>query len=268
MPMKKPMMSITAVLLLAASSLPLATLARADSCEVSLNYDVRVAPQEVVFSDKGQEQYRIENDQLYIEGQPVNLSSQQQDLVRQYANEITTQVPQAIELVDDAVSLAFQTLSHVVTPLLDDKASKQFDEQMAGLKNHMGNLAYQQGDQFYLGATAASIQNTFNQEFEQQVEELMQQAIGTIIMNIGEQMVLEDSENVDTKMQGFSEKMATVSQVIEQDLEAQSKTLEVKAQELCGRFNTLRALEQRLRQQVPALAPYTLTSHTLNAARE
>ncbi|MGL5391209.1 MAG: YggN family protein [Shewanella sp.] len=262
------MMSLSAMLLLAASSLPLAAIERSDSCEVSLNYDVSVEPQKVVFSDKGQEQYRIENNLLYVEGKPVSLTGPQQELVREYASEIATQVPQVIELVNDAVSLASQSINRVFTPLMGDKAGTQFDTLAAGIKTRMATFAYQQGDHFYLGATETSMQNTFNQEFEQQFEALMQEAIGTMMINIGSQMLLQDGESVDANMQAFEQKIESIGQVIEQDLETQSKELEAKAQNLCGRFNQLLVLEQRLRQQVPALAPYPLNAQALSAKEE
>jgi hypothetical protein len=232
-----------------------------ERCEVSLNYDVKVEPKKLVMSDKGTEKYRIEADKLFVEGKPVTLTDKQKKLVTQYADEVSTQVPEVIELVNEAVSLASQAVGMALTPLMGDAAGAKFDEMMAGVQKRVDTVAYRQGDSFYLGATEDSIQNTFDDEFEQEMEQIVQNSIGTIMMTIGGQIMSGDGDSFEAKMDAFSKKMDNLGQDIEQQIEAQSKGLEVKADRLCDRFEDLLVLENQLRQEVPELAPYALTQH-------
>lgn len=239
-----------------------------DRCDVSLNYDVKVEPNKLVMSEKGLEKYRIEVDKLFVEGKQVNLSDKQKKLVSQYADEVSTQVPEVIELVNEAVALASQAVSMALTPLMGDVAGAKFDEMMAGVQKRVDAVAYRQGDSFYLGATEESMQNTFNDEFEQEMEQLMQNSIGTLMMNIGGQMLSGDGESFEAKMEAFSQKMDKLGQDIELQVETQSKGLEAKADRLCDRFENLLVLENQLRKEVPELAPYVLTQNTSHELRE
>lgn len=231
----------------------------AERCEVSLNYGVRVEPQKLVMSDKGLEKYRIEAGSLYVDGKQVTLSANQKQLVSQYADEVSTQVPEVIELANETVALVSHAVGMALTPLLGDVAGAKFDEMMAGVQQRVDAVAYRQGDNFYLGATEASLQNTFNGEFEREMEQLMQNSIGTLMMNIGGQMLAADGESFEAKMAAFSQKMDKLGQDIEQQVAAQSQGLEAKAERLCDRFEHLLVLEQQLRKGVPELAPYALT---------
>lgn len=239
-----------------------------ERCEVSLNYDVRVEPKKLVMSEKGAEKYRIEVDKLYVEGKQVTLTDKQNKLVSQYADEVSTQVPEVIELVNEAVALASQAVSMALTPLMGDAAGAKFDEMMAGVQKRVDAVAYKQGDSFYLGATEESMQNTFNDEFEQEMEQIVQNSIGTLMMNIGGQILAGDGESFDAKMEAFSQKMDRLGDDIEQQIESQSKGIEAKADRLCDRFENLLVLENQLRKEVPELAPYVLTQNTHHELRE
>lgn len=239
-----------------------------DRCDVSLNYDVKIEPKKLVMSEKGTEKYRIEADKLFVEGKQVDLSDKQKKLVTQYADEVSTQVPEVIELVNEAVALASQAVSMALTPLMGDAAGAKFDEMMAGVQKRVDSVAYKHGDSFYLGATEDSMQSTFNDEFEQEMEQIIQNSVGTIMMTIGGQIMSGDGENFEAKMDAFSKKMDNLGQDIEQQIEAQSKGIEEKVDRLCGRFEELLVLENQLRKEVPELASYALTQNASGELRQ
>lgn len=232
-----------------------------ERCEVSLNYDVRIEPQKLVMSEKGQEKYRIEADKLFVEGKQVNLTEKQKKLVTEYSAEVSSQVPEAIALINEAVSLASQAVSMALTPLMGDAAGAQVDKMMVGVQKRVDSVAYKHGDSFYLGATKDSMQSTFNDEFEQEMEQIVQNSVGTIMMTVGGQILSGDSGTFEAKMDEFSKKMDNLGPDIEQQIEAQSKGLEAKADHLCDRFEALLVLENQLRKEVPELASYALTQN-------
>lgn len=233
-----------------------------ERCDIALNYDVRVEPQKLTLTEQGREKYRIELDKLYVEGKLVNLNVEQKKLVTQYANEVSSQVPEVIELIDEALSLTSQALSMALTPLLGDATDVQLDAMMAGIQKRVDTIAYKQGNQFYLAATNGSIQTTFNDEFEQQIERVVQNSIGSIMMNLGGELLSADGNSFEAKMEAFSQKMENLSQDIEQRLQAQSKGLEAKADRLCSRFEKLAVLETQMRHAVPELAPFSVIQNT------
>ena len=231
-------------------------------CDVSLNYDVTVEPKKLSISDKGNEKYRVELGKLYVEGKEVALNAKQQALLVKYSDEVSMQVPEVIELVNDAVIMASQAVSMALTPLLGDATGAKLDEMMDGVQKRIDEVAYRNGDKFYLGATESAMENAFDEEFEKEIEDLVQNSIGTIMMNIGSQMMSGEGGNFEEKMEAFGQKMENVGKDIETQMEAQSADFEAKADRLCERFESLLVLEQQVRSEIPQLASFPLTSET------
>lgn len=229
-----------------------------NECEVSLNYDVIVEPKKLIVSEVGDEKYRIEMDKLFVNGQQVSLNSQQQALVSQYSESVSAQVPEVITLVNDAVSIASTAVSLALTPLLGDSAGAQIDEMLAGLEERIEKVAYQHGDTFYLGATESSLEDAFGEEFEKEMEELVQNSLGSMMMSLGAQMMSGDGDSFEQKMESFSTKMDSVGEEIEMQIEQQANDLEARGEVLCDNFKSLVVLESQLRKEIPELANYPL----------
>ncbi|MFT5705654.1 MAG: hypothetical protein ACI8SK_001614 [Shewanella sp.] len=229
-----------------------------DKCEVTLNYDVAVEPKMLTVTEGDTEVYRIEVDQLFVEGKLVSLNKAQKKLLIQYSDEVSTQVPEVIGLVHDAVGIASSAASMALTPLLGDAAGAKLDEMMDGLEQRIDKVAYQNGDKFYLGATQSSLEDTFGDEFEQELEQLVKNSIGSMMINLGSQMLSGDGESFEQNMEAFAIKMENVGQDIELQMESQAENLEARANKMCERFMYLVELEDKLRVEVPELAKYPL----------
>ena len=227
-------------------------------CEVALNYDITVEPKLLAISDEGKEVYRIEMGKLYVQGEQVILNARQQQVLTQYSDQVSTQVPEVIALVHDAVGIASTAASMALTPLLGDAAGAKLDEMMDGLEQRIEKVAYQNGDKFYLGSTQSSLEDTFGEEFEQEVEQLVKNSIGTMMINLGSEMLSGDGDSFEQKMEAFGQKMENVGQDIELQMEAQAQDLEARADKMCDNFQNLIALEQKLRIAVPELEKYPL----------
>tara|TARA_R110001583_G_scaffold41188_3_gene131165 strand:+ start:146 stop:958 length:813 start_codon:yes stop_codon:yes gene_type:complete len=229
-----------------------------EKCNVTLNYDVTVEPTTLQISDNGIEKYRVELGQLYVEGKKVTLNDKQQKLLTQYSEELSRQVPDVIDLVGDVVSVATQAVNMALTPIFGDAANVHIDKLMVGIQNRVDTMAYQQGDKFYLGSTEASIEQAFNKEFEQEMEQMVTSSMGSLMMTLGSQIMSSEGGSFEEKMNAFSQKMDNVGADIEKQLESQSQGLEDRADKVCDNFATLLVLENQTRQAIPELAPYTL----------
>ena len=226
--------------------------------EVSLNYDVAVERRKLIISEDKKEVYRIELGQLYVDGAAVNLDTNQQTLVNQYADEVSQQLPEVIDLVHDAVDIASTAVSMALTPLLGDATGAKIDEMMDRLGSRIDTVAYQNGDRFYLGSTESSLEDTFGKEFEQEMEQLVQSSIGSMMMTLGSEMMNGDGDSFEEKMQAFSVKMDNVGKDIEVQIEQQAADLEERADKLCDNFQQLVVLESQLRKEILQLEKYPL----------
>ncbi|AZG74212.1 YggN family protein [Shewanella livingstonensis] len=229
-----------------------------EKCNVTLNYDVTVEPTSLQVSDNGAEKYRVELGQLYVDGKKVTLNDNQQKLLTQYSEELSRQVPDVIDLVGDVVSVATQAVNMALTPIFGEAAGAQIDKLMVGIQKRVDTMAYQQGDKFYLGSTETSIEQAFNHEFEQEMEQMVTNSMGSLMMTLGSQIMSSEGGTFEQKMNTFSQKMDNVGADIEKQLESQSKGLEQRANKVCDNFEELLVLESRTRQAIPELAPYTL----------
>ena len=228
------------------------------NCNVTLNYDVTVEPKSLKVSEKGAEKYRVEVGQLFVEGKAVNLNAKQQKLLTQYSDEVSRQVPEVIDLVGEVVNVATQAVSMALTPLLGDAAGSQIDKLMAGIEKRVDTMAYQHGDKFFIGSTDASLEETFNDEFEQEMENIISNSIGSLMMSMGSQIMSAEGGSFEEKMNTFATKMENVGKDIETQMESQSQALEARANKVCGDFEHLMVLEKQLRKEIPQLAPYPL----------
>lgn len=222
-----------------------------DDCNISLNYDLTYANKTLSVSEQQHELYRIEGDQLFVDGKPVTLTAKQQQLVSDYRAGVFAQMPKVIGLVDDAMDIATDAVGTSLQPLLGDEGSAKLQQAMENLHQRLSDLAYHRGDTYFVGASEDAIEEAFDDEFSDEIEQVVMSSMGSVLMNIGKTMMNGDWED-------FGAKMDRMGDEIEARVDAKSQVLERHADELCVGFSELQVQEQQLQQQIPALARYTL----------
>ncbi|WP_299568253.1 YggN family protein [uncultured Shewanella sp.] len=231
-----------------------------EQCNVTLNYDVTVEPKKLLISEKGEELYRVEMGELYVEGSKVKLDTKQSRLLNDYSEELSQQVPEIIDLVNEVVVLATDAVSLALTPIFGDATGAKLDELLTGIQSRVDEAAYQQGDKFYLGATESSIEDAFNEDFEKEMEAMIANSMGSFMMAIGAEMMSSEGGSFEEKIEAFSTKMEKVGEDIELQIADQSQAIEDKAEKICADFEELMVLESEVRQSIPELASYELAT--------
>lgn len=232
-----------------------------EQCDVALNYDVTVEPKKLMISDKGVEQYRVDMGELYVQGEAVRLNAKQANILGQYTDSLSTQVPEAIALVSEVMTIVNHSVTLALSPILGAEAGVHLDKMMQGIQKRVDTIAYREGDKFYLGATESSIEERFNKEFEQEMEQMLTSSMGSLMMSVGAQIMSSKGGTFEEKMTAFSDKMENVGNDIELQMESQSKPLEARANKLCSNLEGLMVLEKELHLQIPQLSPYVIASN-------
>ncbi|MCL1078287.1 DUF2884 family protein [Parashewanella spongiae] len=227
-------------------------------CDVALNYDISLTSDSLVVSDNGKEKYRIEDNKLFVLGKKIPLDSRQSQLLNKYSDEMSDQVPEVIELVNDAVEMASGAVSIALTPLLGDTAGAKMDDMMKGIEARVAEVAYQNGDEYYLGATESTLENVFDEEFEKEIETAVQSSIGSIMMAVGGQLMSSEGGSFEEKIASFEKKMEGIGSQIESQVEVQSANFEQKAELMCENFKSLATLEEQVRNEIPELADFVV----------
>ncbi|RYV02655.1 hypothetical protein SOPP22_09020 [Shewanella sp. OPT22] len=238
-----------------------------DGCNVSLNYDLAVKPNMMVVSDNGSEKYRIEQSQLFVDGKKIQLDSEQVQLLNQYSDEVYAQVPEVIDLVNDAMEMASGAVSITMNSLLGDDAADKIDELMKGLEQRIAKVAYQDGSEFYLGATDSTLDNAFDEEFEKEIEDAVKNSIGSIMISLGSQLISSEGGSFDEKIASFEQKMEKMGKDIESQVEAKAQKLEYKADAMCEDFKELAVLEAKVRDAIPEISDFPVAVTTSNGGK-
>ncbi|QIJ05516.1 YggN family protein [Shewanella chilikensis] len=252
--------SLVCALFAAAPAMAINFEPRDEQCEMSLNYDISLEPKKLSVSNQGKEHYRIEPGRLYVEGEEVALNAEQSKLVNEYSDAMAQQLPEVISLVEDAVTMASEAVSMALTPLLGDAAAAKLDETMGSLQQRVYKVAHRNGDQYFLGATEESLENAFGDEFSKEIEQLVQQSLGSLMMAMGSAMMSGEGETFDEKINAFSQKMEKMGKDIEVQMESRAQEMEQRADALCDNFQRLLVLEDKLRKQVPELGEFQVLS--------
>ncbi|MCL1074149.1 YggN family protein [Shewanella dokdonensis] len=230
-----------------------------DACDVSLNYDVTLTPKKLVIGEQGKERYRVEIDRLYVDGKEVSLNAEQKTLLTQYQQGMTKQIPEVVGLVDEAMAMANDAISTALTPLLGDDAGAKLDDMMTQLHERVGKMVYHKGDTYFIGATDDTLDKAFDEEFSHQIEDLVMQSMGSIMINIGKSMMNGEGD-FSERMDAFGKRMDKLGDEIDQQMDERSKALDKRADRLCDDFQQVMTVEGQLRQSVPALSAYPLVS--------
>ncbi|RLV61470.1 DUF2884 family protein [Parashewanella curva] len=237
-------------------------------CNISLNYDITASSNELTVSDNGNEQYRIVGDRLFVNDEQVDLDAGQKRLVSEYRQEVVDQVPQVIELVNGAVELASDAMGSALTPLLGDEAGSKLEEVMEKVQERIGKVAYQDGNSYYLGATESTIEQAFDQNFEEEIENAVKSSIGSILMNVGAALMSSDGGSFSEKLTALEQKMETMAEDLETRIEAQAADFEQQADQMCDNFKSLAKLEQEVRLAIPELKALPVTINNQKVHKE
>ncbi|MGI2259776.1 YggN family protein [Shewanella sp. GXUN23E] len=230
-----------------------------DDCDISINYDLVLEPDNLQVITDDQTRYQFSDGELRINDKKIALTAGQRELVARYEQQVATQVPQVVALVNDTLVLTGEALSLALTPLLGDSSSAQLAALMNRVEDRMALLASRNGDTYRLGVSGTSIDEAFGEEFEQEMEQLIIQSIGSIMMNIGAQMLQADGDTLEAKLNSMSEKMDNIGNEIDAAMTQRGDAIEERANAMCQDMKQIATLEAQLRRDIPQLADFRLT---------
>ncbi|MDP2562362.1 DUF2884 family protein [Psychrobium sp. 1_MG-2023] len=225
------------------------------SCEVNLEQSVKVTPAYIQVLDGEKSLFRITEDaKLYSQGKLIHLDAEQQAIVNEYHDLVQELAPQVAELVAEGLALAQTTITEVFENLFEGETELQgkiesivekFEQRLAPMMNTADGEYYLSKEQMDVAG------NDLGQEIESEVESLIRESSGHMLMLLGK--LLTQGEN---GMQDFEQKMESFGERIE----AQGKELELQAEQMCAKIERLEQVETKMQQKIPAIADFNLVS--------
>lgn len=234
-----------------------------EQCNVEFHNDVRIKPSELEIYTNDDRLMKITNNhQLYIDGQSITLTEEQQQAVGNYQQSLRNQLPEVAEIALEGVKIAGIAINEVAQAF-NIEGLESIDKLMTDIETEVNDTFYQQ-DAFVMGQQSfQKFGDNFEENFDEQistaVETAISQSMGSILMAVGSQMM-----NSDGDMQSFEQRMENMGTAIETKVEQQAERLEQRADTLCTNFATIAEQEQQLILLLPELKDYSLFSYQKN----
>ncbi len=232
------------------------------SCNVNLSAGFAIQTNSIEFlqaegADGTQERrlYSIlDGKKLLVNNQEVQLSDEQQALVKKYDGQIRHLVPQVKNVAIEGVDLAIEGVNLAFNGLLGEGNAVAADltTELTLIREQVAtNLSIENG--VSVGVEGLESEGLLGKDFDKRIESVVEKAVlnsmGSILIAMGQQMMASggDQENFETRMENFGEN-------IEHEMTTRSAVIEKKAEALCSSIVEVDALEEQLKREIKPLA--------------
>jgi uncharacterized coiled-coil protein SlyX len=170
---------------------------------------------------------------LTLNGKDVALDSEQQRWVTEYYDSIDMAIPMTLTIASEGLKIANVAVSEVFTELLGDNTmDDDFQALFTSLETKLSTSFYDDAGNLRVDSTEFEepgwFDESWEQEFEAELESLVSESMGRILIALGTQMLWEGGD-----MSEFEQRMETWGEDLEFRLESQAAALEEKADALC-----------------------------------
>jgi hypothetical protein len=236
--------------------------ASAQQCDINFNYGVVINPSHVRILQGSQTSVQINNDQqLFIGGREIDLDKQQKELLIQYSKGIRKQVPEIVGLAIEGVDIGLKAVNKVIAGLTGENSAshqriqERFDEMQYRLRerfNHSDTNYYIASQDF------DDFDEIFAGAFEQEIESIVTESIGTILMAVGEAMTTNEESSSEQRVKTFDQRIKGMEKDLHLEVEPRAQEIELKAVQFCKNLKKLDRLESKLQQSITQLNKFDL----------
>ena len=192
--------------------------------------------------------------ELFIDGDKVDLSDEEQRWVSDYYTNIETAIPMTVQIATEGLHVASYAVTEVFSEMLgtDNEMVQEFDVFFTDLKAELDTRFYAADGSYQFHSEGLNgnnwIDDAWEEEFESRVESLVEKSMGHMLMAIGRQMLFEDGD-----MEDFATRMDNFGATIEQRVGDKAEALEHKADELCSVLAKADYAETRMQKHISGL---------------
>ncbi len=234
----------------------------AAQCDINFNYGVVIDPEHVRILEHSKTHVQINGkNQLFVDGREIQLNQQQQDLLTQYTAGIRQQIPEIVSIAIEGVDIGLKAVNKVIGGLTGENSTshQKIQEKFNEMKWRLRKRFNHTDNSYYIGAQDFDdFDEIFTGEFEQEIEEIVSDSIGTILMLVGEAMTYSNDENSEQRVDTFDQRMENMGKDLKLEISSRTNALERKAEQFCENLMNLDKLENELQQSVEQLKSYDL----------
>lgn len=255
----------SALILASSASFAHDTSFSSDACNVDLKGGINIDAKEITFSKNKVSVYTVTpQGELFLQGNPIELTANQQALLNDYSLRIRAVVPEVKAIALDAIDLAIDGVNLAFNELLGEgnDVSADLTEQLTGIRGDV-DAEFASQKSFYIDENGFSGEDFFSDDFEQRiesaVESTVQNSLGSLMIAVGQELLFSggDMDTFETKMERFGEQ-------IELEMETRSEGIAKRGDALCQSIITIDAMEEQLRNSIDEIAEFNFISISEN----
>jgi len=224
-----------------------------EECSINIQHDITVTSESLLVSEQNEELYEIvQEGYLSVAGKDVELSDEQRALTEHYAGEVAALVPQIIELVSEALTVAGKSLEIALTGVFGQNNELSSNPAKSIEEARVAFVATARPEEGVYRLVSEDYES-FGENLEADLEGAVGEAMGAMMSQMGSAMTSGEGSFLE-KMEAFGERM----ELIGEEIEASASVLEETGDALCQDMREIRTLERELITAVPVLEGYSL----------
>lgn len=236
--------------------------ANAQQCDINFNYGVIIDPAHLRIVNHGQTYVQINGQhQLFVNGREIALNAEQKIQLSEYTQGIRKQVPAIVSVAIEGVELGLKAVNKVISSLTGENSAshQQFQEKFDEMKWRLRTRFNHSDESYYIAPQDFDdFEQIFAGEFESEIESIVSDSVGTILVAVGEAMTHKEEQSPEQRVETFDQRIETMGSDIKLDISKQATALEAKAAKLCASLIKLDDIENKLQLEIPALAAFNL----------
>ncbi len=233
----------------------------AEQCSVNFNYGVIIDPSHIRIIDMGQTVMQINGEnQLFVKGREVELNQDQEQLINQFSSGIRSQVPEIVSIAIDGVDIGLKAVNKAIGSLTGENSASQQKVQakFEELKSRIRTRFNQSANNYYIAPQDfADFDDIFTGEFEEEIEEIISDSIGTILLAVGEALISDNSNDnnghSEERLSSFDNRIEAMGKDLTLEISASANALEKKAEQFCLNLTELDKIESEIQDSIKAL---------------
>lgn len=227
-----------------------------NSCDVDLSGDIQYQQGLLTVEMDKRNTMTIDEDyNVSVNGERLDLTSEQQAWAEDYYGHIQEAIPLTIDIASEGLEIASVTVTEVFGELLgtDDSLIEDFNVLFSDMNDEIQAHFYDANGEFQINTADLDedgwMSDKWDNEFEEKVEEMVEKSMGKILIAVGTQMLWSDGN-----MDEFEAKMENFGESIEARVEERAEGLEFKAEALCNVLAKADYAENQLANSVSELS--------------
>ncbi|MDF2154367.1 YggN family protein [Vibrio sp. CAU 1672] len=226
-------------------------------CRVDINHEVHLDGQHLEIQRSTGDKAWLDNDNnLFINGEPLELNAGQTAALEDYREKITAYLPQARQLASNGLAVAHDVIDDIAVSLDAPEAFNNVKVAINAFYADVEARYYQNGDFILPAASFESMSESWRADLANAQEIFHKEFITSAFEVLAAKM----REDGDLNLTELSERMLELKVKVAQRLAENAKTMQLQAESLCDSVERMAEQEQHLQQLIPELKNYQVFS--------